>query len=301
MTVLAPIAQPAEGADFTFSDKDFKQIADLANDRYGLFLQPSKKALVYSRLAKRLRALKLSSFEAYCAFLDQPEGDAEQVHLLSALTTNVTHFFREMHHFDYLKDEIAPDLIARAKAGETIRIWSSACSAGQEAYCLAAVLLSVAPDAGRHNIKILATDIDAKIVETARAARYPADQLTAIPTEWRKILLASARPGAELEISADVRRMITFGELNLIGDWPMKRKFDVIFCRNAAIYFDKSTQARLWQRFAEILHPGGHLMIGHSERLNGPAQSALQNVGITTYQKRTGAAEPAPRQQGEPE
>jgi len=286
MTAVATINQSNVNDEYVFSDKDFRQIADLANTRYGLHLQPSKKALVHSRLTKRLRALGLPSFEAYCALLDRAEGDSEQVHLLSALTTNVTHFFREMHHFDYLKEQLAPNLIRRAKAGENVRLWSSACSAGQEAYCIAAVLLSVAPDAAQHNIKILATDIDSKVVGQARIARYPVDQLSVIPAEWQKTLLSSTSPSAEIEINPNVQKLVTFGELNLIDKWPMKGKFDVIFCRNAAIYFDKSTQSQLWQRFAEILHPGGHLMIGHSERLNGPAQNILKNVAITTYQRR---------------
>ncbi len=298
MTVQSPVNTANRTGEFSFSDKDFQRIADIANARYGLFLQPSKKALVYSRLAKRLRALTLPSFEAYCALLDRPEGEDEQSHLLSALTTNVTHFFREMHHFDYLKTKIAPDLIKRAKAGEEIRLWSSACSAGQEAYCLAAVLLAAAPDAARHNIKVLATDIDGKVVAQARAGRYPADQLNAIPADWRKVLLAPTRRGDDLEISAELRKLVTFGELNLIGQWPMKRKFDVIFCRNAAIYFDKTTQARLWKRFAEVLRPGGHLMIGHSERLSGPAEAQFRSTGITTYQKLADGPDPAPNREG---
>lgn len=272
--------------DLAFSDDDFRIIADMANARYGLFLQPSKKALVYSRLAKRLRALHLTSFAAYCALLNRPEGDSEQSHLLSALTTNVTHFFREMHHFEFLRDRLAPRLLAKAKGGDPVRLWSSACSAGQEAYCMAAALLQGAPECGRHDIKILATDIDPQIVAQAKRGVYPADQLEAIPKEWRTLMLERSKPLAgELNMQDDLRKMISFGELNLISDWPMRRRFDVIFCRNAAIYFDKPTQSRLWQRFADALAVNGHLMIGHSERLSGPALQAFTSVGITTYRK----------------
>ena len=277
--------------DFSFTDGDFRMIADLANTRYGLFLQPSKKALVYSRLAKRLRALNLSGFEEYCALLDHPDGANEQEHLLSALTTNVTHFFREIHHFETLRDVVAPKLLAKAKSGNAIRLWSSACSAGQEAFCMAAALTAEVPDIKRHDIKILATDIDPRIVAQARLATYPADQIEAIPHQWRqKILATKSSASNEIEIRKDLRDIVSFGELNLIEDWPMRRKFDVIFCRNAAIYFDKNTQARLWERFSSTLCEGGHLMIGHSERLCGPAKSDFQSVGVTTYQKRKTSA-----------
>ena len=272
--------------EFTFSERDFQMISELANARYGLFLQPSKKALVHSRLAKRLRALNLDSFEAYCDLLQRSEGDAEQTHLLSALTTNVTHFFREAHHFAYLKDKIAPILAAKAKSGAPVRLWSAACSTGQEAYSIAATLLDAEPGLDRFDVKILATDIDPKVVETARIGRYPTEQIAAIPDPWRRVLTRGASDrSADFTMDNTLKSMISFGELNLIADWPMQRSFDVIVCRNAAIYFDKSTQARLWQRFAKALGDDAHLMIGHSERLRGPAEALFKSVGITTYQK----------------
>ena len=275
--------------EFTFSDHDFQMISELANARYGLFLQPSKKALVHSRLAKRLRALKLSSFEDYCALLNKAEGEAERSHLLSALTTNVTHFFREIHHFDFLKDVLMPKLMEKAQAGKPVRLWSSACSSGQEAYSIAAALIAASPKVTKYDIKILATDIDPQVVKTAKRAVYPIEQIAALPTPWRDLLTGSGRPKAEdFNIDLALQKLVSFGELNLIADWPMQRKFDVIFCRNAAIYFDKTTQARLWRRFADVMVDGGHLMIGHSERLSGPAQGAFKSVGITTYQKVTG-------------
>ena len=288
MTLVAVSQGENANVDFPFTDKEFRMIADMANARYGLFLQPSKKALVYSRLAKRLRALKLNGFEAYCALLDRPEGVAEQTHLLSALTTNVTHFFREIHHFETLRDVIATKLLVKVQSGSPVRLWSSACSAGQEAYCMAAALVSGAPDIRRHDVKILATDIDPQIVAQAKLATYPADQLDAIPVPWRsKILAPKSSHSNEIAIHAELRQLVSFGELNLIKKWPMQRKFDVIFCRNAAIYFDKQTQAKLWERFSEALCEGGYLMIGHSERLSGPAKPDFQSVGITTYLKRS--------------
>lgn len=286
MTSARAMTNHEISGDFAFSDQDFQTIAEMANARYGLFLQPSKKALVYSRLTKRLRALHLPSFDAYCALLNQPAGESEQSHLLSALTTNVTHFFREMHHFEFLRDRLAPDLLAKAKTGQRVRLWSSACSAGQEAYCMAASLLAMSSEFTRHDIKILATDIDPQIIAKARRGIYPADQLDAIPDAWRGTMLGRRKQATgELCMDDDLRKMISFGELNLIADWPMRHAFDVIFCRNAAIYFDKATQSRVWQKFSNILTDGGHLMIGHSERLSGPAEQVFKSVGITTYKR----------------
>lgn len=276
--------------EYTFSDGDFQKISTFAKARFGLDLQPSKKPLVYSRVSKRLRALKLDCFSEYCALLQSDQLDQEVNHLLSALTTNVTQFFREKHHFEYLIDKVAPQLIQRAQSGETVRIWSAARSAGQEAYCIAAALLTVAPRAIDLDIRILATDIDPRMIAQAKCGQYSLEQRTAIPEKFRQLMLRKPASPDHLEMSEEVKSLISFAELNLIDDWPMRRKFDVIFCRNAAIYFDKATQARLWSRFADALISGGHLMIGHSERLNGAAETQFQSVGITTYAKQTTAA-----------
>lgn len=273
--------------EYAFSDADFAMIAEMANRKYGLYLQESKKALVYSRLARRLRALSMESFKDYCALLENPECEAEQSHLLSALTTNVTHFFRERHHFDQLRTEILPRLAEKARAGQSVRLWSSACSAGQEAYCMAAMVIETIKDAKSLDIRVLATDVDPVVIEKGRAGLYALDQLDAIPAEFREVMVETTKDAVEcFKMRAELRQMVSFAQLNLIGDWPMKRHFDVIFCRNAAIYFDKQTQARLWQRFSQILAPQGYLMIGHSERLSGDAAQFFRSSGITSYQKR---------------
>lgn len=203
---------------------------------------------------------------------------------MSALTTNVTHFFRERHHFAYLREKILPDLVEKAKKGSSVRIWSSACSAGQEAYSIAAMIRDACPEASGLDIKLLATDVDPQMIQKARQARYDRDQADAIPDEYKRLMIEDDG-GQQFKIRQDLTSLVSFGELNLIGDWPMRRRFDVIFCRNAAIYFDKDTQVRLWQRFADVLQDDGHLMIGHSERLTGPAQSEFRSVAITTYQR----------------
>jgi chemotaxis protein methyltransferase CheR len=271
--------------DYPFSDADFRLIAEVAKVRFGLDLASSKKPLVYSRLAKRLRALNLHDFAGYCRKLQDDQAADEIAHFLSALTTNVTHFFREMHHFQFLADTLAPHLIAKAKSGEEVRIWSAACSAGQEAYCIAAALLLVEPRITDFNIRILATDIDPKMISVAKSGEYDTEQLQAIPPEFRSTMIGSTTSDTKLQMHSRLSELISFAELNLIARWPMQKQYDVIFCRNVAIYFDKATQATLWQRFGEVLKNDGHLMIGHSERLSGPAITQFQSVGVTTYTK----------------
>lgn len=284
--VTNDLADSQSAREYAFTDGDFRMIAELANAKFGLFLQESKKSLVYSRLARRLRALNLGSFHDYCALLATEKGEAEQPNFLSALTTNVTHFFREQHHFDQLRKDILPELMPKVRAGGSLRIWSSACSSGQEAYCLAATVLDVCPDATRLDIKILATDVDSVVVEKARKGRYPIDQLDAIVPQYRSKMVDDGTANDGLfGMSPKLRELISFAQLNLMDAWPMRRPFDVIMCRNAAIYFDKATQARLWSRFEQALKPGGYLMIGHSERLSGAAAAHFRSIGITAYQK----------------
>lgn len=281
--------------DLELSDQDFQQIARMVHTDFGLHLQESKKALVFSRLARRVRDLGLPGFAEYVAHVGSKQGEAEKNNMLSALTTNVTQFFREAHHFDQLRNEVLPPLIKQARGGARIRLWSAACSAGQEPYSMAATLLGLCPDAARLDIKILATDIDPVILEKARAGRYPKEELMAIPAPLRdRSTRKIADSDQEFEIAPELRELITFNIVNLVADWPMKGAFDVILCRNVAIYFDKETQARLWRRFTTQLKPGGYLMIGHSERLGDTEVKAYRSAGITAYQKHadTPAASP---------
>jgi chemotaxis protein methyltransferase CheR len=196
----------------------------------------------------------------------------------------VTQFFRENHHFDFLRDKLMPGFITKARAGQRVRFWSAGCSAGQEPYSLAMLILESCPDAAQLDIKILASDIDPRILDTARTGEYPVDQRIAIPAALHKFL-APAQANEMFAIDTEPRKLISFAELNLIDDWPMRQGFDVIFCRNVAIYFDAPTQARLWHRFCQQTISDGHLFIGHSERLSGPALAQMRSVGITVYVK----------------
>ena len=269
-----------------FTDADFKVIADLAMRDFGLNLTSAKRDLVYSRLLKRLRILGLEDFRDYCALLTGPNGTDERNAMLSALTTNVTHFFREEHHFKLLREVALPGLIKLAKEGGRVRLWSAGCSAGPEPYSLAFTILSMFPEAARTNLRILATDVDPEILKKAEAGIYPEDERKGIPEAMRRFT-EPAGPG-KFTIAQAPRDLITFGRLNLIEEWPISGPFQVIFCRNVAIYFDKPTQSRLWGRFGDMLSPGGYLCIGHSERVLGPAEQMFKAVGITAYQRLNG-------------
>jgi chemotaxis protein methyltransferase CheR len=272
--------------DFDLTDADFARIAALVRRHMGITLAESKRPLVYSRLARRLRALRLDGFPAYLDLLASPDGTTEREELISAVTTNVTAFFRESHHFDTLRDAALPALIDRARAGGRVRLWSAGCSSGEEPYSIAATLAAACPDAARLDIRILATDIDRAILARAEAGLYPDETAAALPADLARLVFPREGRGPEGQAVADpLRRLIRFRRLNLIDTWPMRGPFDVIFCRNVMIYFDRPAQEEIWQRFASLLAPGGWLMIGHSERVSGPAQAGLSVAGITTYRK----------------
>lgn len=280
--VAAAVGRPSTA--YAFSDADFQVIARRAQADFGLHLTLAKKDLVYSRLTKRLRHLGLGDFTSYCRLIEATGGEDERMQMLSALTTNVTHFFREEHHFRTLREQVLPPLIAAARAGGRVRLWSAGCSAGQEPYSLAFTVLQLCPEAARFDIRILATDVDPVIIGRAKAGVYDDDELKSLPDAVRGQHIVRAGDGS-FAIGDKARALVSFAELNLMQDWPIKGPFDVIFCRNVAIYFDKDTQARLWGRFADLLPVGGHLCIGHSERVAGPALEHLENTGVTTYRK----------------
>jgi chemotaxis protein methyltransferase CheR len=286
-TVGTPQKRRLVEGEFLFTEEDFRDIAKMLHDDAGIAIVEAKATLVYSRLAKRLRALGLESFREYCAILteDGGRGADERQKMLAALTTNVTRFYREPHHFDHLKTVVLPPLLARARAGGKVRLWSAACSTGPEPYSMALTVLSAMPDAAKYDIRILATDIDPNVVAEGRRGIYSNDAAEPIPADLRTRWMQRTTLEGELAWSAgdDLRKLITFNELNLIGQWPMKGQFDAIFCRNVVIYFEEETQSRVWSRFKPLLTPQGRLYIGHSERLSGPAAPAFVSDGLTTY------------------
>lgn len=283
MTLGSPDTETYVRRDYPFTERDFSAIAAYSEKHFGINLPDSKRQLVYSRLAKRLRALNLPDFASYIARLSGPQAAEEHTPLLEALATNTTHFFREKHHFETLGAEVLPPVIERVRKGQgRLRLWSSACSTGQEPYSMAMTVLTAMPDAPRYDVRILATDIVPAIADKARAALYNEEEMQSLPQEYRNRFVEQAQNGA-YTFSAEVRRLVSFGVLNLIEPLPFKGPFDAVFCRNVAIYFDKTVQAQVWQTLASVLAPGGYLFIGHSERLGGPVESDFKSCGITTY------------------
>lgn len=268
--------------EYAFTTRNFEQIATFLRAQTGISLSDAKATLVYSRLAKRLRKLGIPTFDAYCAFIETPDGASERNEMIAALTTNVTRFFREPHHFDHLRDAIVPRLMQTAQSGGRVRIWSAACSSGEEPYSIALTVLGVFPEAARYDVKILATDIDPNVVAKARAGLYRDEAVAPIPAQLRERWLLRDNTGSEKmwRVKDEVRSLLTFNELNLIGDWPMRGRFDVIFCRNVVIYFEEQTQEFLWNRFKTMLAPEGRLYIGHSERVD---VEGYVSDGLTIY------------------
>ncbi|MGB8813041.1 MAG: CheR family methyltransferase, partial [Paracoccaceae bacterium] len=244
MKVNASSIQPLSVAvgNYAFTEADFAVIARQAQEDFGLHLTSAKKDLVYSRLTKRLRQLGLDDFSSYCRLIEAPSGAEERMQMLSALTTNVTHFFREEHHFTKLRASVLPQLVESARSGGRVRLWSAGCSAGQEPYSLAFMLLDLCPEAAQLNIRILATDVDPVIVARAKVGTYSHDELKGLPDSVRvQHFLRDPDDSSRFNVGARARDVITFGELNLMPDWPIRGPFDVVFCRNVAIYFDKAT------------------------------------------------------------
>jgi chemotaxis protein methyltransferase CheR len=267
--------------EFVFTEADFRKIAALVHGEAGIVLTEGKANLVYSRLAKRLRSIGIRTFREYCELIESEGGQSERQAMIAAMTTNVTRFFREPHHFEYMKSVVLPDLVAKAKKGGRVRIWSAACSSGEEPYSIAFTLLDLLPEAPRLDVLVLATDIDTNMLAKGRQSVYPASALESIPAPQYKWLERDRRSG-DFRVCESARALVRFNELNLLGNWPMRGKFDVIFCRNVMIYFDEATQNRIWSAFAKVLQPHGTLCIGHSERIATDVQP-YELVAQTTY------------------
>jgi chemotaxis protein methyltransferase CheR len=267
-------------ADVQLTTEDFRAIVAIVREASGIVLTEVKRELVYSRLRRRLRALGLHSFADYRALLDGPDGNAELVRMINAITTNLTGFFREGHHFDFLADRLLPAL---PRARRRLRIWSAGCSSGEEPYSLAMTLHRAMPDLASWDARILATDIDTDMVATGAAGRYAMQRADAIPPELRRAHVRRVDTET-VEMGHELKSLIAFRQLNLLGPWPMKGPFDVIFCRNVVIYFDKPTQRELFDRYADLLTQDGHLFVGHSETLHN-ITDRFRHLGRTIHRR----------------
>ena len=273
-----------QAADAAFRPADFAAIAAIMQSDARIHLSDAKATLVQSRLARRLRQHGLSSFADYVGLLDRDPG--ERAAMVVALTTNHTHFFRESHHFDHFREVAMPCLQASARH-RPVRIWSAGCSSGEEVYSIAMCLLGSNKAAAGWlrgtDVKLLATDLAPHVVEATRRGVYTNANVAPVPAAYRSTWMTEV--GDEATISETAKQMVTARVLNLFEPWPMRRAFDVIFCRNVMIYFDDSAKQELEERLVASLAPGGYLYIGHSERLAGPAATIMQNCGQTIYGK----------------
>jgi chemotaxis protein methyltransferase CheR len=270
--------------EYEFSEHDFQRVRRMVYEQLGIALSDSKRQLVYGRLSRRLRALQLREFDTYLQRVEG--GDAtEMEHFRNAITTNLTSFFRENHHFEFLASRLLPQLAASNSASRRIRIWSAGCSTGEEPYSIAMVLMEAASDLVRDwDVRILATDIDTNVLETARCGIYGSDRLAKMDST-RLLRWFERGPQAEQhQVCEQIRRLVTFRELNLVSEWPMKGPFDVIFCRNVVIYFDRQTQCRIIGRMEPLQRVGDHLILGHSESLLD-ISTRYRLVGNTIHQR----------------
>lgn len=271
----------ASDREFELGRKDFEWVRDYVYKVAGITLADNKIDLVYGRLSRRLRALKLTSFGDYKKLVESKQGAHEVENLINAITTNVTSFFRESHHFDRLRDELVPQWTASGQ--RRVRIWSAACSSGEEPYSISMSLHEAIGDQiGRWDVKILATDLDTQMVEKAAQGVYASSRVQGLSPERRKRWF-SPQPGSDsVRIRPEAQSLLTFKRLNLMEGWPMRGPFDAIFCRNVMIYFDRPTQDRLIDRMSALLRVGGYLFIGHSEAVS-PNCSTLRLLGRTCY------------------
>lgn len=267
--------------EFLLTDADFATISARVYKACGIVLGPHKKEMVYSRLARRIRANNLDSFGAYLRYLDEHES-TEFSHFINAITTNLTSFFRENHHFEFLAQQAVPEIMARHKHDRRVRIWSAGCSTGEEPYSIAMTIANAFPNGW--DVKILATDLDSNVLTKASAGEYTAQNVTGLDDEVKHKWFLKSADGNLYKTKPKLQSLVHFKRLNLLEPWPMKGPFDVIFCRNVLIYFDKETKDKLFRNYHKMLVPDGYLLIGHSETM-GKEHFEFRNLGKTIYQK----------------
>jgi len=271
--------------EFDFSDDNFERIRQFVSEHTGIVLTNAKKNMVYGRLSKRLRKGRFASFTDFCDAIE--DGDEhEQEFLINAITTNLTAFFRENHHFEFLANTVIPELVKEKGRNKRLRIWSAGCSTGEEPYSIAMTLKESLPNFDQWDVKILATDLDANVLEHGKRGVYTAERIEGLsPERAKRWFKRGSGDNAEMvKVRDELKEMISFKRLNLLHEWPMKGPFDFMFCRNVVIYFDKPTQKILFARYEKILKPRAYMFIGHSESLY-KVNTDFESMKHTTYRK----------------
>jgi len=267
-----------------FGEDDFAALRALVKEHTGIHLSEQKRELVYGRLSRRLRALGLDSFRAYRELLERNEGE-ELVQFCNAITTNLTSFFREAHHFQYLREQLLAPQAADPRAARRLRFWSAGCSTGEEPYSLAMTIHETLTDVRRWDIRVLATDLDTEVLGKGARGVYDEERVRGMTAgRLERFFRRDGSAPQAYAVTQELRDLITFRELNLMHTLPMKGPFDAIFCRNVVIYFDKETQRRLFERIAQLQRPGDILFLGHSENLFRVCD-AYTLVGKTIYRR----------------
>lgn len=286
--MLASPSPPAVGlSTFKITDAEFNRLREFIHAHTGISLSDHKRALVYSRLARRLRHHGLETFADYYTLLTEhdPAGE-ELVEMINCITTNKTDFFREPHHFRFLSERAFPEARARAGTSRRLRLWSAGTASGEEAYTLAITVREAFPLSEFWDIRILATDIDTRVLAHGERGEYALEQAERIPAPLlqKYFYQGEGDNAGRVQAKPVLKDLIRFRRLNLMDEpWPMRGPFDVIMCRNVIIYFDRATQRRLIERFTQLLRPGGYLMLGHSESLID-AGTALRHMSQSVYQ-----------------
>lgn len=277
---------PSRVREFDFTQADFESLRTLVKEQSGITLGEAKRELVYGRVSRRLRALGLSAFADYRRVLAGPEGQDEMIEFINAVTTNLTSFFRESHHFDFLRDEYLKQKVADARGSRRLRIWCSAASTGEEPYSIAISVAEAIPDWERWDIRVLATDLDTNVLQTCVNGVYGEDRVHGMQKSRldRFFDAVGDRGRRQYKVKPELAKMISFRQLNLMHPLPMKGPIDVVFCRNVIIYFDKDTQRALFSRIAPLQRPGDVLILGHSESLL-KVSDAWTLMGKTIYRK----------------
>jgi chemotaxis protein methyltransferase CheR len=276
------------------SDKEFRLFQSLIQREAGIFLSEQKRALLIGRLTRRLRALGLDSFTAYYEHVTA-ERDDELTALLDCVSTNETHFFREPEHFTFLAERALPELEALAASGsipKRLRVWSAACSTGEEPYSLAMLLRARFPIESGWDIEVVASDISTRVLARAEEAVWPIEKASEIPYEHlrRFMLRGTGTQVGKMKASAELRAMVRFERINLNHDsYPLSGSFDLIFCRNVLIYFDAAVKTRVVARLLQRLQPHGYFFLGHAETLAGIADD-MQSLVPNVYRKRRRAS-----------
>lgn len=269
--------------EFAMTERDFKHIAEIVYDTCGIVLPPHKQQMVYSRIAPRIRSLGLKDCKSYVDFV-QNNKTCEFSNFINAITTNLTSFLRESHHFDFLENVIVKDINNWHAQDRRVRIWSAGCSTGEEPYSIAMTIAKQFKPPF-WDLKILATDLDSNVLNTGRNGIYARQHITGLNEQLTQTWFKRDKSGDYYKVNHDLRSLIHFKRLNLLADWPMKGPFDVIFCRNVVIYFDQKTKDQLFHRYYKMLRPAGYLILGHSETMSLTLQKQFKSLGKTIYRK----------------